>query len=42
MLELKTIWLSRLQKAIELNAPSGEIEMIRWFINDIDSMLEKI
>ena len=41
LLELKTIWLGHLEKSIELKAPSGELEMIRWFIRDIDIMLSK-
>lgn len=41
LLELKTIWLGYLEKSIELKAPSGELEMIRWFIRDIDIMLSK-
>lgn len=36
LLELKTTWLGNLELAIELKAPSGELEMIRWFIRDID------
>lgn len=41
LLELKTIWLEHLEKSIELKSPSGELEMIRWFIGDIDRMLSK-
>jgi hypothetical protein len=41
LLELKTVWLGHLEKAIELKSPSGELEMIRWFIRDIDRMLSK-
>ena len=33
--------IAALQKAIELKSPSGELEMIRWFIRDIDRMLSK-
>ena len=39
LLELKTVWLGHLEKSIELKSPSGELEMIRWFIRDIDRML---
>jgi hypothetical protein len=36
LLDLKKKWLINLEKSMELNAPSGEIEMIKWFLIDLD------
>lgn len=40
LLELKIKWLDNLEKAIQLNAPSGEVEMIKWFLKDINEKLK--
>ena len=38
--QMKARWEKHLNKAIELGAPSGELEMIRWFIIDIENILK--
>ena len=38
--QMKERWERHLNKAIELRAPSGELEMIRWFIRDIENLLK--
>jgi hypothetical protein len=42
LLNLKLRWVGYLQKAIELKAPNGEVEMIKWFIADINQSIEKV
>jgi hypothetical protein len=42
LLNLKVKWVDHLQKSIELNAPNGEVEMIKWFINDINQSIENL
>jgi hypothetical protein len=40
LLELKIKWLDNLENAIKLNAPKGEVEMIKWFLKDINEKIK--